>query len=63
MTLSEERRVVGSAYPGKNWAKKVLKMSDEEVHDIYESIMFRRENERKTAEKKKEQTCKNACKS
>ena len=46
-TLSQERIVVGQAYPGKNWAKKVLSMSDEEVHDIYVSIMFRRENEAK----------------
>ena len=46
-TYSQERVVVGQAYPGKNWAKKVMAMDDEQVHEIYVSIMFRRENEAK----------------
>lgn len=51
---SQERVVVGQAYPGKKWVQKVMAMSDEQVHEIYVSIMFRRENEenqRKAKEK------------
>lgn len=44
---SQERIVVGNAYPGKKWVQKVMAMSDEQVHEIYVSIMFRRENEKK----------------
>ena len=56
-TYTQERVVVSEAYPGKNWARKVLEMSDEQVHEIYVSIMFRRENEAKSKaakEQKKE---------
>ena len=38
---------VAQAYPGKNWAKRVMEMSDEQVHEIFVSIMFKRENEEK----------------
>ena len=47
---SQERCVVAKAYPGKKWTQKVLEMSDEQVHEIYVSIMFRMENERKQRE-------------
>ena len=40
---SQERVEVGKAYPGKKWAKKVLEMSDAQVHEIYVSIMRRKE--------------------
>lgn len=49
-TFNQERTVVAEAYPGKNWAKKVMEMDDEEVHEIYVSIMFRRANEAKQRE-------------
>lgn len=38
---------MAQAYPGKNWTKKVVAMSDEQVHEIYVSLMFKRENEAK----------------
>lgn len=44
---SQERVTVAQAYPGKNWAKRVMEMSDEQVHEIFVSIMFKRENEEK----------------
>lgn len=48
-THTQERVVVAEAYPGKNWVKKVMEMDDEQVHEIYVSIMFRRKNEAKAA--------------
>lgn len=51
-TYSQERVTVAQAYPGKNWAKKVLDMSDEQVHEIFVSIMFKRQNEQKQKEAK-----------
>lgn len=44
---SQERVTVAQAYPGKNWTKKVMEMSDEQVHEIFVSIMFKREIEEK----------------
>lgn len=57
-TYSQERVVVAEAYPGKNWTKKVMDMSDEQVHEIYVSIMFKRKNEAKTKEKRAEKALK-----
>ena len=45
---SQERVVVAQAYPGKGWTKKVMAMSDEQVHEIYVSIMFKRNVEAKS---------------
>ena len=44
---SQERVTVAEAYPGKNWTRKVMAMSDEQVHEIFVSIMFKRKNEQK----------------
>lgn len=49
---SQERVTVAEAYPGKNWTKKVLAMSDEQVHEIYVSLMFKRKNEEKARKAK-----------
>ena len=38
---------VAKAYPGKNWTQKVMQMSDAQVHDIFVSLQFKRENEAK----------------
>ena len=43
---SVERSELAKMYPGQKWAKKVLEMSDEQVHATYISIRNRREKER-----------------
>ena len=44
---SQERVEVAKAYPGKKWTQKVMNMSDEQVHEIFVSIQFRREVKKK----------------
>lgn len=44
-TYSQERIEVAKAYPGKGWTKKVMGMSDEQVHEIFVSLQFRRDVE------------------
>ena len=43
---SAERVELAGMYPGKGWAKKVLNMSDQQVHEALISIKKRRENEK-----------------
>ena len=44
-----EREEVAKAYPGKKWAQKVLAMNDAQVHEIYVSILKRKEKKEKSA--------------
>ena len=53
---SQERIEVANAYPGANWRKKVIGMSDGQVHEIYVNLMKRKEK----ARLKKEQNVKGA---
>ena len=39
MTNANMREWVKSAYPGTNWAKKVDKMTDEQVLAIYQRLV------------------------
>lgn len=44
---SSERSELAKAYPGKKWYKKVLEMSDEQVHAAYISVRNRKESGKK----------------
>ena len=44
-----ERSELAKAYPGQKWYKKVLEMSDEQVHAVYISVKNRREKCDKSA--------------
>ena len=46
---STERSELAKAYPGQKWAKKVLEMSDKQVHAAYISVKNRREKCDKSA--------------
>lgn len=39
MSVNDMRIAVGKAYPGKNWIKKVMAMSDEQVIAVYKSFV------------------------
>ena len=43
---SSERCELAKFYPGKKWQKKVLEMSDEQVHAVFISVRNRREKEK-----------------
>lgn len=47
---SPERSELAKAYPGKKWAKKVLEMSDEQVHATWISVRNRLEKKKKAAQ-------------
>ena len=47
---SPERSELAKAYPGKKWAKKVLEMSDEQVHAAWISVRNRLEKKKKAAQ-------------
>lgn len=34
---------MAKAYPGKNWTQRVMQMSDEQVHNIFVSLQFKRD--------------------
>ena len=38
-----ERSELAKAYPGRKWYKKVLEMSDEQVHAVYINFLNRKE--------------------
>lgn len=42
---TQERSELAKMYPGQKWYKKVLEMSDEQVHATFVSIRNRREKE------------------
>ena len=42
-----ERSELIKAYPGKKWEKKVLEMSDAQVHTVLSSIRARKEKKEK----------------
>ena len=44
---TQERVEVAKAYPGKKWSKKVMGMSDAQVHEVFVSIKQRREKAEK----------------
>lgn len=44
-----EREELAKAYPGENWKKKVLNMSDAQVHEALVSIRNRREKQAKNS--------------
>jgi len=44
---TSERVELSKAYPGDNWKKKVLGMSDAQVHEALVSIRNRREKQAK----------------
>lgn len=44
---SEERYAVAHAYPGKKWMDKVARMPKEQVHEIYMSLLKRKERSKK----------------
>ena len=48
---SAERCELANAYPGKNWAKKVEKMSDAQVHAVFVSVRNRQEKQKKEQKK------------
>lgn len=45
-----ERSELAKAYPGKKWYKKVLEMSDEQVHAAYISVRNRLEKTKNPAQ-------------
>ena len=47
---SSERSELAKAYPGKKWYKKVLEMSDEQVHATWISVKNRLEKKKKSAQ-------------
>ena len=48
---SQERCELANCYPGKNWAKKVANMRDEQVHKVLVSIRKRQEEAKKACKK------------
>lgn len=42
-----ERSELAKVYPGKKWVDKVMKMSDQQVHEVLVSIRNRKEKEKK----------------
>ena len=41
--FTTERAELSRCYPGKKWVEKVSKMSDAQVHEVYMSILRRKE--------------------
>ena len=46
---TQERVEVAKAYPGKKWSKKVMEMSDAQVHEVFVSLRKRKEKAEKEA--------------
>ena len=44
--FSAERTELAKMYPGNGWIKKVMNMSDEQVHAAYISIRSRKEKKK-----------------
>ena len=57
---SQERVELAKMYPGDNWAKKVMKMSDQQVYATLVSIRNRREKQKKS-EHESAQKCAQIC--
>ena len=41
-----ERVALTEMYPGKKWAQKVMKMNDQQVHEVLVNIRKRREKQK-----------------
>lgn len=46
---TQERVNLAKAYPGKGWQKKVMNMSDAQVHAAWLDVQKRREKKEKNA--------------